>query len=301
MKAQQPAYEHRRKSPQGTIELRHAIVINQPAGLHHPGITVHCTHPFGIVLILCKLRILIGKRSNVVQSLCDHLFLLQHVCWCSRGGDDPAVGPYLFVQCRTFRCSISSGQVLQCPYDFEKAHLVLCEMAEDMALGLFEKKLTTDQLVLTVGYDIDNVDAAAFSGQTTIDRYGRKIPKHAHGTANLTHPTSSMQEITAALSSLYREIGNPSLTVRRLTICANHVVPEAASSAEDSQSAFAAESGVQLDMFSPAAPSNETPQDAESEKNIQQAGCGNPAACYWPNRRRVRRIGLGRRGRYGPL
>ena len=167
--------------------------------------------------------------------------------------------------------SISSGQVLQCPYDFEKAHLVLCEMAEDMALGLFEKKLTTDQLVLTVGYDIDNVDAAAFSGQTTIDRYGRKIPKHAHGTANLTHPTSSMQEITAALSSLYREIANPSLTIRRLTICANHVVPEAALSAEDPQSAFATESGVQLDMFSPAAPSNETPQDAESEKNIQQA------------------------------
>ena len=167
--------------------------------------------------------------------------------------------------------SISSGQVLQCPYDFEKAHLVLCEMAEDMALGLFEKKLTTDQLVLTVGYDIDNVDAAAFSGQTTIDRYGRKIPKHAHGTANLTHPTSSMQEITAALSSLYREIGNPSLTIRRLTICANHVVPESASSAKISSSAFTAESGVQLDIFSPATPSNETPQDAESEKNIQQA------------------------------
>lgn len=167
--------------------------------------------------------------------------------------------------------SISSGQVLQYPYDFEKAHLVLCEMAEDMALGLFEKKLTTDQLVLTVGYDIDNVDAAAFSGQTTIDRYGRKIPKHAHGTANLTHPTSSMQEITAALSSLYREIGNPSLTIRRLTICANHVVPESASSAKVSSSTFTAESGVQLDMFSPAAPSNEMPQDAESEKNIQQA------------------------------
>lgn len=110
-----------------------------------------------------------------------------------------------------------------------------------------------------------------FPVQTTIDRYGRKIPKHAHGTANLTHPTSSMQEITAALSSLYRKIGNPSLTIRRLTICANHVVPEAASSAENPQSAFAAESGVQLDMFSPDAPSNETPQDAESEKNIMQA------------------------------
>lgn len=167
--------------------------------------------------------------------------------------------------------SISAGQVLQCPYDFEKAHLVLCEMAEDLALGLFEKNLTADRLVLTVGYDIGNVDASTFSGQTTIDRYGRKIPKHAHGTVNLPCATSSMQEITAALSSLYREIGNPALTVRRLTICANHVLPEAVSSAENSSSAFVAESGVQLDMFSSAAPSAEKVQDAESEKNIQQA------------------------------
>lgn len=79
--------------------------------------------------------------------------------------------------------SISSGQVLQCPYDFEKAHLVLCEMAEDMALGLFEKKLTTDQLVLTVGYDIDNVDAAAFPVIRRLTATVGRFPSTQHGTA----------------------------------------------------------------------------------------------------------------------
>ena len=81
--------------------------------------------------------------------------------------------------------SISSGQVLQCPYPYDKARLVVREMAEAVALELLEKQLVTDQLTLTVGYDIEN------HGRRQLPRrdgaqtaYGRKIPKHAHGTAN---------------------------------------------------------------------------------------------------------------------
>ena len=81
--------------------------------------------------------------------------------------------------------SICSGQVLQCPYSFEKARLVVREMAEAVALDLLEKKLVTDQLALTVGYDIENTAGGSYHGETVTDRYGRKIPKHTHGTANL--------------------------------------------------------------------------------------------------------------------
>lgn len=173
--------------------------------------------------------------------------------------------------------SVSSGQVLQCPYDFEKGHLVLCEMAEELALGLFEKKMVAEKLVLTVGYDTVNVDSSCFSGQTTIDRYGRRIPKHAHGTVNLPHATSSMQEITAAFSSLYREIVNPALTLRRLTVCADHVSPEANFSEGGCLTSFNSEKEEQLDLFTLLASSDERTasvnreNDRRNEKQIQQA------------------------------
>ena len=147
--------------------------------------------------------------------------------------------------------SISSGQVLQSPYPAAKAHLVVCEMAEQLAMDLFEKQLTTDQLVLTVGYDKTSLPAAARtpayrqvgnrgqsaaqahstageaeSVEVTIDRYGRTIPKHAHSTVNLPQPTSSVSQIVDALSELYQRIVNPDFTVRRLTLCANHILPE---------------------------------------------------------------------------
>ncbi len=122
--------------------------------------------------------------------------------------------------------SISSGQVLQCPYPAAKAHLVTCEMAEQLAMDLFEKHLTTDQLVLTVGYDKTALPADMYGIAVTIDRYGRAVPKHAHGTANLPQATSSVTMIVDALSDLYQRIVNPDFTVRRLTLCANHVLPE---------------------------------------------------------------------------
>ena len=99
--------------------------------------------------------------------------------------------------------SVCSGQVLHCPYDFEKAKLVVKEMTDQMVLDLVDKKLVTDQIVLTVGYDIENLNNAdrkkQYHGEVTIDRYGRRIPKHAHGTTNLKRQTSSTKMIMDAV------------------------------------------------------------------------------------------------------
>lgn len=126
--------------------------------------------------------------------------------------------------------SVGSGQVLQCPYEFEKARLVVREMIDLLVLDLVDKGLITDQIVLTVGYDIENLSdpkrRKAYIGPVTTDNYGRQIPKHAHGTANIGRQTSSTKLITDATMELYDRIVNPALLVRRLTIAANHVVPE---------------------------------------------------------------------------
>lgn len=126
--------------------------------------------------------------------------------------------------------SICSGQVLQCPYDFAKAKLIVQEMTDLLVLDLVDKRLVTDQMVLTVGYDIDNLTDPKirnrYKGEVTVDRYGRKVPKHAHGTANLDRPTSSTQLILDAVLNLYDRIVDPNLLVRRVTVTANHLVDE---------------------------------------------------------------------------
>lgn len=124
--------------------------------------------------------------------------------------------------------SFSSGQVLQEPYSAEKARLVTLEMAEAMALDLVRKRLVTDQLVLTVGYDVDNLKPGhQYQGEIHIDHYGRAVPKHAHGTANLDgRHTSSSHAIIQATAALYDRIVDPSLLVRRITLNANHVLRE---------------------------------------------------------------------------
>lgn len=126
--------------------------------------------------------------------------------------------------------SMSSGQVLQCPYNFEKGKLIVQEMTDLLVLDLVDKRLVTDQIVLTIGYDIDNLTDASISknykGEITTDRYGRKTPKHAHGTANLKNPTSSTKLITEAVMELYDKIVNPKLLIRRVTVTANHLVDE---------------------------------------------------------------------------
>lgn len=126
--------------------------------------------------------------------------------------------------------SISSGQVLSCPYDNEKARLIVHEMTDILALNLVEKRLVTDQLVLTIGYDVENLTNPAikksYRGPVTTDRYGRRVPKHAHGTANLDRYTSSTRLITEAMLGLYDRITNPALLVRRVTVVACRVLYE---------------------------------------------------------------------------
>lgn len=141
--------------------------------------------------------------------------------------------------------SISSGQVLQCPYDFEKGKLIVREMTDLLVLDLVEKKLVTDQMTLTIGYDIENLTdpkiRSAYKGEVTTDHYGRKVPKHAHGTANLPRQTSSTRIITDAIMELYDRIVSPVLLVRRVTVAANRLVSEA--------EVRNAEAFVQLDLF----------------------------------------------------
>lgn len=126
--------------------------------------------------------------------------------------------------------SLGAGQVLHCAYDFDGGRLIVREMAEVLALDLLEKELVTDQIVLTVGYDIENLSDLSirnkYKGEVTEDFYGRKVPKHAHGTTNIGRYTSSAKVITKAATELFGRIADADLLVRRVNICANHVIPE---------------------------------------------------------------------------
>lgn len=141
--------------------------------------------------------------------------------------------------------SLGSGQVLKCPYTFQKAKLVVREMADSLALDLVDKRLMTDQIVLTVGYDVENLSdpgiRGGYSGAVTTDRYGRQIPKHANGTANLGKYSSSSKLIIDAASGLFERITDKKLLIRRLYLTANRVKGEG-SVPEDT-------GGEQLDIF----------------------------------------------------
>lgn len=141
--------------------------------------------------------------------------------------------------------SIGSGQVLQYPYDYEKARIIAHEMTDLLVLDLVDKGLVTDQMVLTVGYDIENLSNVEikkkYSGPVTIDHYGRQVPKHAHGTINLSKQTSSSKLIIDAVMELYSRIVDKNLLVRRINITANHV--------EDEKGVLKEESYEQLNLF----------------------------------------------------
>ena len=168
--------------------------------------------------------------------------------------------------------SLGSGQVLHQPYTAEKAKLVLREMADSFVMDLVEKGLVTDQLVVTIGYDIENLTdperRKKYRGDIVKDHYGRQIPKHSHGTQNLGRHTSSTKLILDATSELFDRIANQDLLIRRLNIAANHVIDEA--SAPKPDAAF-----EQLDLFTDYA-AREAEQkkeeaDLERERKMQRA------------------------------
>ena len=138
--------------------------------------------------------------------------------------------------------SISSGQVLSQPYSFKKGLLIVQEMTDLLVLDLVEKGVMTDQMVLTVGYDIENVASGKnYQGAVETDRYGRKAPKQAHGSINLGKFTSSTKLIMEKVTELYERIVDKNLTVRRMYVVANHVKPESDVKAEPEQ--------VQMTLF----------------------------------------------------
>lgn len=166
--------------------------------------------------------------------------------------------------------SMSSGQVLTEPYTAGKARVVVSEMADAVALSLVDKRLVTDQLVLTVSYDRESLTrpeiAARYHGPIVNDYYGRPTPKHAHGTANLNEPSSSGRTIVAAVMQLYDRIVNTDLLIRRLNITANHIVAEDSATRQQT---------VQLDLFADndiiIGQQQQRTEGLHKERQVQQA------------------------------
>ena len=167
--------------------------------------------------------------------------------------------------------SMSHGQVLQSAYDYKKARVVVQEMADAIALELVDKRLVTNQLVLTISYDSESLSdptiRAKYHGPVTTDHYGRQTPKHAHGTANLERMTSSSRLITEAVMSLYDRIINPDLLIRRINLTTNNVVEESKASEHNTP--------IQLDLFTDyeelERKKNEEKTALEKERKMQEA------------------------------
>ena len=167
--------------------------------------------------------------------------------------------------------SLSTGQVLHEPYDYKKTKLIVREMTELLTLDLVEKNYITDQLVLTIGYDIENLTNPKirnlYDGEITKDFYGRETPKHAHGTTRLDHKTSSTKTISEAIIKLYDSIVNPILLVRRVNIAACNLV--------DSEKKKDEVVYQQFDLFSDTVKEEQKKkrqlEDEESEEKIQKA------------------------------
>ncbi|EOS41651.1 DNA methylase [Lachnospiraceae bacterium MD335] len=165
--------------------------------------------------------------------------------------------------------SLCSGQVLQCPYDYEKAKLIVKEMTDSLVLDMVEKHLLTDQLVLTIGYDIENLTnpetVSLYKGEVTTDRYGRKVPKHSHGTANLNALSSSTKLITDTVMALYDRIINKNLLVRRITVTVNHLTDETA------VRAIKQEDFIQMDLFTDYEAAEKQKQEDEAKMKKERA------------------------------
>lgn len=157
--------------------------------------------------------------------------------------------PVTMAEVKSYRSetrSMSSGQVLQEPYTAEKARNVILEMADAVSFDLIEQGIVTDQLVITIGYDVESLTnkaiGATYNGRIKKDYYGRNVPVHSHGTINLDHPTSSSKILIEKTAELYDRIVNPGLLIRRLTLSINHLTDES----KVNKQKYA----VQLDLFS---------------------------------------------------
>lgn len=154
--------------------------------------------------------------------------------------------------------SISSGQVLHCPYDFDKGRLIIREMTELLVLDLVRKRLVTKQIVLNIGYDRESLTgdrAQKYTGPVVMDHYGRKVPKHAHGTGNIDHYTSSTHAIMETVLELYDRVVHKDLLIRRVNIAACNLICE-----DD----IPEDKPLQLDMFTDY-------EAVDREKKAQQA------------------------------
>lgn len=158
--------------------------------------------------------------------------------------------------------SLSSGQVLQSPYEFSKARLVLKEMADQLSLELVSKRVVTNQIVLTVGYDIESLNNG-YTGAIETDRYGRKVPKTAHSSENVGRYTSSTKLICETAMKLFDRIVDKNLLVRRMYIVANHIIGEKAAEKDGEY--------VQLNFFTDAKKLEDEENKLKKEKDIQKA------------------------------
>ena len=160
--------------------------------------------------------------------------------------------------------SISNGQVLPYAYTAEKARLIIWEMADLLSLELVQKRLVTDQLVLTIGYDSANLTdlqkKGKYRGEIKKDHYGRSIPKQAHGSINLDRKTSSGRQIEAAAKKLYDQLVNPELMVRRIYLVANHLKRE--------ETAVQERQFEQMDLFTDY--KKQEKERAAEEKNMEK-------------------------------
>ncbi len=167
--------------------------------------------------------------------------------------------------------SLSSGQVLSTPYSFEKARLVAKEMLDMLVLDLVEKKLVAEQVTVTVGYDAENLTdplrSVLYKGEVTYDHYGRPVPKHGHGGVTFSPPTSSTEKILKEVMQLYDRVIDRNLLVRKITVCANNVVPE--------NIVQTAVKTTQLDLFTDPAKAEAREErekkKRQKEKNLQKA------------------------------
>ena len=159
--------------------------------------------------------------------------------------------------------------MLQEPYTFKKARVVIQEMAEGMALDLVSKRMVTDQLVLTVGYDAECLTRPEirekYHGEITTNYYGKPVPKHAHGTSNFDKPTSSSRTIMDAAAALFDRLVNSDLLIRRMNLCVNHVIPESILTAQPRQ----------LDLFTDYEAQEKQRQEEQAhldkERRLQEA------------------------------